>query len=118
MSRLAFLLMLLPFSFLVSAMKPEKISRSQFPKNFLFGTASSAYQVKVVLQALEIAGKSVEWFALKQELGCLVQYEGAVKEGGRGPSIWDSYTHTHPGHLLDSKALLMHSIFLLVDSFC
>nr|CAB3467938.1 unnamed protein product [Digitaria exilis] len=44
MSRLAFLLMLLPFSFLVSATKPEKISRSQFPKNFLFGTASSAYQ--------------------------------------------------------------------------
>ncbi|KAF8657496.1 hypothetical protein HU200_060058 [Digitaria exilis] len=67
MSRLAFLLMLLPFSFLVCATKPEKISRSQFPKNFLFGTASSAYQ-----------------------------YEGAVTEGGRGPSIWDTYTHTHP----------------------
>uniref|UniRef100_A0ACD6AMX9 Uncharacterized protein n=1 Tax=Avena sativa TaxID=4498 RepID=A0ACD6AMX9_AVESA len=47
--------------------KPINITRSQFPKNFFFGTASSAYQ-----------------------------YEGAVREGGRGPSIWDAFTHNHP----------------------
>ncbi|KAF7095062.1 hypothetical protein CFC21_097302 [Triticum aestivum] len=46
---------------------PGKIARSQFPKDFLFGTASSAYQ-----------------------------YEGAAREGGRGPSIWDAFTHNHP----------------------
>lgn len=38
-----------------------------FPKQFLWGTATAAYQV-----------------------------EGAVKEGGRGPSIWDVFSHT-PG---------------------
>ncbi|EEE65609.1 beta-glucosidase 24 precursor [Oryza sativa Japonica Group] len=45
----------------------EVIRRSQFPEDFFFGTASSAYQ-----------------------------YEGAVREGGRGPSIWDTFTHNHP----------------------
>jgi beta-glucosidase len=39
----------------------------QFPKNFLWGTASAAYQV-----------------------------EGAVNEDGRGQSIWDVFSHT-PG---------------------
>ncbi|XP_062232830.1 beta-glucosidase 24-like [Phragmites australis] len=81
MSRLALLLLLfLPFFAAVSSEKPSKLSRSQFPKGFLFGTASSAYQ-----------------------------YEGAVKEGGRGPSIWDTFTHNHPGHTISIQALLMHS---------
>ncbi|XP_057531057.1 beta-glucosidase 40 [Amaranthus tricolor] len=40
------------------------VSRKNFPKNFVFGTASSAYQ-----------------------------YEGAVKEDGRGPSVWDKFAH-------------------------
>jgi beta-glucosidase/6-phospho-beta-glucosidase/beta-galactosidase len=26
-----------------------------------------------------------------------MQYEGAAKEGGRGASIWDTYTHKYPG---------------------
>ena len=38
-----------------------------FPKQFLWGTATASYQV-----------------------------EGAVTEGGRGPSIWDTFSHT-PG---------------------
>ena len=25
------------------------------------------------------------------------QYEGAAKEGGREPSIWDTFTHRYPG---------------------
>jgi hypothetical protein len=29
-----------------------------------------------------------------------MQYEGAVMEGGRGPTIWDTYTHQHPGMFL------------------
>ncbi|WJZ88540.1 hypothetical protein VitviT2T_007828 [Vitis vinifera] len=43
------------------------LNRSSFPKGFIFGTASSAYQ-----------------------------YEGAAYEYGRGPSIWDTYTHKYP----------------------
>jgi len=26
-----------------------------------------------------------------------MQYEGAANEGGRGPSIWDTFTHKYPG---------------------
>jgi len=42
-------------------------SNQQFPKGFLWGSATASYQV-----------------------------EGAVKEDGRGPSIWDTFSHT-PG---------------------
>ncbi|KAF9613303.1 hypothetical protein IFM89_006813, partial [Coptis chinensis] len=42
-------------------------NRRSFPTEFVFGTASSSYQ-----------------------------FEGAYNEGGRGPSIWDTYTHKHP----------------------
>ncbi|KAJ8638097.1 hypothetical protein MRB53_012364 [Persea americana] len=48
------------------------LNRSSFPAAFIFGTASAAYQ-----------------------------YEGAVKEGGRGPSIWDTFTHKHPEKIKD-----------------
>ena len=41
-----------------------------FPKGFMFGTATAAYQI-----------------------------EGAVTEGGRTPSIWDTFSHT--GHTLN-----------------
>ncbi|XP_031091915.1 beta-glucosidase 40-like [Ipomoea triloba] len=43
----------------------QNISRASFPKGFVFGTASSAYQV-----------------------------EGAVEEDGRGATIWDTFSHT------------------------
>ncbi|KAJ0096246.1 hypothetical protein Patl1_17274 [Pistacia atlantica] len=50
------------------------VSRRSFPKGFVFGTASAAYQ-----------------------------YEGAVKEGGRSPSIWDNFTHTYPERISDGS---------------
>lgn len=28
-----------------------------------------------------------------------VQYEGSAKEGGKGTSIWDTFTHKYPGYL-------------------
>uniref|UniRef100_A0A0E0LET5 Beta-glucosidase n=1 Tax=Oryza punctata TaxID=4537 RepID=A0A0E0LET5_ORYPU len=49
----------------------EAISRADFPTGFIFGTASSAYQ-----------------------------YEGAVNEGQRGPTIWDTLTR-RPGRVID-----------------
>ncbi|OWM69232.1 hypothetical protein CDL15_Pgr025419 [Punica granatum] len=52
----------------------SKFNRSSFPEGFIFGTASSSYQ-----------------------------YEGAANEGGRGPSIWDTFTHKYPGKILDSS---------------
>lgn len=43
-----------------------------FPKGFIWGTATASYQV-----------------------------EGAVKEDGRGPSIWDTFSHT-PGKVVNN----------------
>ena len=43
-----------------------------FPRGFIWGTATASYQV-----------------------------EGAVKEDGRGPSIWDTFSHT-PGKTVDN----------------
>ncbi|KAK9283146.1 hypothetical protein L1049_011377 [Liquidambar formosana] len=53
---------------------PPTINRSDFPPNFIFGTASSAYQ-----------------------------YEGAAFEGGKGWSIWDTLTHDHPEEIIDGS---------------
>jgi len=44
-----------------------KVRRAEFPKGFRFGTATASYQI-----------------------------EGAVREDGRAPSIWDTFSHT-PG---------------------
>lgn len=45
---------------------------ARFPDGFIWGTATAAYQI-----------------------------EGAVNEDGRGPSIWDTFSHT-PGKILNS----------------
>ncbi|XP_029130940.1 putative beta-glucosidase 9 [Cajanus cajan] len=52
----------------------SSLNRSSFPQGFIFGTASSAYQC-----------------------------EGAANVGGRGPSIWDTYTHNYPDKILDKS---------------
>src|ERR1700730_18350854 len=54
-----------------SGSAPDRHAPAGFPKDFIWGTATSAYQV-----------------------------EGAVNEDGRGRSIWDTFSHT-PGKIGD-----------------
>src|SRR5215204_5818029 len=51
---------------------PRPNTGREFPPGFLWGTATASYQV-----------------------------EGAVKEDGRGPSIWDTFSHT-PGKVVEN----------------
>ncbi|KAF2319371.1 hypothetical protein GH714_015263 [Hevea brasiliensis] len=51
---------------------PADFSRKYFPDGFIFGTATSAYQI-----------------------------EGAANKSGRGPSVWDTFTHETPERILD-----------------
>ncbi|CAJ1933297.1 unnamed protein product [Sphenostylis stenocarpa] len=48
------------------------LNRDSFPPGFIFGAGSSSYQ-----------------------------FEGAASEGGRGPSVWDTFTHEYPEKILD-----------------
>jgi len=49
----------------------------------------------------EVAASFLSWLDLQSLLLDWVlipmQYEGGAMEGGRGPSIWDTFTHQHPG---------------------
>ncbi|MCE0480948.1 hypothetical protein HAX54_038257 [Datura stramonium] len=49
-------------------------NRTSFPPDFVFGASSAAYQI-----------------------------EGAALTGGRGPSIWDTFTRQHPEKIFDAS---------------
>lgn len=102
-------------------------NRTSFPPGFIFGTASSAYQVKHSTLLISIS-HSTEVFQLEKKKGkkdpsqdylfvfvflFFPQYEGAATEGGRGPSLWDTYTHRHPGFYFFFIYFFLFSIFLL-----
>ncbi|XP_022757983.1 beta-glucosidase 11-like [Durio zibethinus] len=59
-----FLLITILLNLAVATLSADTYSRYDFPPGFIFGSATSAYQV-----------------------------EGAASEDGRTPSIWDTYTH-------------------------
>ena len=61
---------------------PQINAARQFPKGFLWGTATASYQI-----------------------------EGAVKEDGRGQSIWDTFAHT-PGKIKNN-----HNADVATDHF-
>ncbi|XP_071931629.1 furcatin hydrolase isoform X2 [Coffea arabica] len=67
-------LLLLPIHLLNARTVITSFNRSSFPDDFVFGASSAAYQ-----------------------------YEGAAFEGGKGPSIWDTFTHKYPGKILNGS---------------
>ncbi|KAF2903156.1 hypothetical protein ILUMI_03026, partial [Ignelater luminosus] len=72
MSRqLLFFLLILTFTL---CLKSQNLSTESFPDDFIFGTASSAYQT-----------------------------EGAWNEDGKGENIWDHMTHTRPDKIADGS---------------
>ncbi|KAG4385248.1 hypothetical protein GLYMA_12G054300v4 [Glycine max] len=56
----------------VSPIIDISLNRNSFPEGFIFGAGSSSYQ-----------------------------FEGAAKEGGREPSVWDTFTHNYPAKIKD-----------------
>ncbi|XP_020223844.1 beta-glucosidase 12 [Cajanus cajan] len=50
----------------------SSLNRSTFPNGFIFGAGSASYQ-----------------------------YEGGAKDGGKGQSIWDTFTHKYPDKIVD-----------------
>ncbi|CAL0329178.1 unnamed protein product [Lupinus luteus] len=52
----------------------SSLNRQSFPPGFIFGAGSSSYQ-----------------------------FEGAAMEGGRGPSVWDTFTHKYPDKIQDKS---------------
>ena len=84
-------------------------NRSNFPADFVFGTASSSYQVGTYFHtrincnlALFCMNFRMSIFSIEMNVFCLwiFQYEGAVKEDGKGPSISDTFSHKYPGLIL------------------
>ncbi|OAY40039.1 beta-glucosidase 13 [Manihot esculenta] len=51
---------------------PDNFNRTYFPDDFIFGTATSSYQI-----------------------------EGSTNISGRGPSVWDIFTHEYPERIKD-----------------
>jgi beta-glucosidase len=101
------------------AVKPRhhtaSLNRSSFPAGFIFGTASAAYQVSPEFFPTYLYHNRpgfiyIMYICQFNLLLKITQYEGAANEGGRGPSIWDTFAHRYPGLFL--------SLFLSQTKYC
>ena len=111
-----------------------KFGRYSFPEGFIFGTGSASYQViddrrcssllhipdSVTLPPLCLCVQASE------QVGALhvcLQYEGAYKEGGKGLSVWDIFSHI-PGLYefiymsCPRKNNYLHAFSVLSSSLC
>lgn len=73
----------------------ESITRESFPDGFVFGTASSAYQVTFFSFFYKLIQERFKWSNIlikPQHSLAINQFEGAVNEGNKGDSIWDTFT--------------------------
>ncbi|MCX6198694.1 MAG: GH1 family beta-glucosidase [Bacteroidetes bacterium] len=61
---------LLPHNLLAEIFSPEELKRNDFGKDFIWGTATAAYQI-----------------------------EGGWNEDGKGESVWDHFVHEHKGKI-------------------
>ena len=61
-----------------------------FPEDFVWGVATSAYQVRFLIR-----------WQCSSTLIVYVQVEGAWNEGGKGVSIWDTYSHHNVPKTID-----------------
>lgn len=77
-------------------LRSESTSRADFPDGFTFGTASSAYQVCLTFFFLNRFRHLLEHVVCILEIFNRVvylwQFEGAVDEGNKGDSIWDTFS--------------------------
>lgn len=96
-----------------------EFSSSPFPRSFLFGTASSSYQVLSYATSTTVRLFQVLWIIIV----CFrsLQYEGAFLTDGKGLNNWDNFTHK-PGQNLgqlcftasfDASCYFHHSLLLL-----
>lgn len=96
----------------------SSLNRSSFPGGFIFGSASASYQVSpnfINIRFYHCFSSS----AMRCRAWCMCevfefQCEGAANEGGKGPSVWDTYTHRYPGLSLKWKEILSYQWILII----
>ena len=73
---------------------------SSFPRNFLFGTASSSYQVRSSIPPCNFRRSILSFYLylIDRFIPCL-QFEGGFLADGKGFSNWDIFSHK-PGILI------------------
>lgn len=83
------------------------------------------WPIEIVDDPIAAPSSSSRWFCFAMpdpslQVGLImkfmhVQYEGGAMEGSRGPSIWDTFTHQHPGMymyttILSSRFVLLYML--------
>ncbi|KAM0886803.1 hypothetical protein ACQ4PT_029461 [Festuca glaucescens] len=100
------MVMLLAAALAILALPARALDRGEFPPGFLFGAATSAYQVSWSVWSLNspLFDRSVrnsECTTDNRDRGFWFQVEGAYLEDGKGLNNWDVFIHTHSGNWAD-----------------